>query len=284
MEIAVASGKGGVGKTTVSMVLASFYAERGHDVAILDCDVEEPNVNLGLGAKGCAADKGGVYVPSVDDGKCTGCGKCSELCEYSAIVLIKGKPLVLPLMCHSCGGCALVCPEGAITEVWREIGFVEQGSASGIKYAGGKLNIGEPMSPPLIKEVKKKYSACKIRIIDSPPGTSCPVIESVRDSDFLLLVAEPTKFGLNDLELAAGMAEALAIPYGVVLNRAMEGQDMVDDFCSKRNIALIAEIPEDRRIAVAYSNGDCVSFIRNNYASELEKITRHIENNSRGRI
>ncbi len=282
MEIAVASGKGGVGKTTVSVTLASFYADRGFDVALLDCDVEEPNVNLFLGAEISAEEKGGVYVPSVDADKCTGCGKCSGMCGYSAIVLIKGKPLVLPLMCHSCGGCTLVCPEGAITEEWREIGVVESGTASGIKYAGGKLNIGEPMSPPLIKEVKKKFSAGKIRIIDSPPGTSCPVIESVRDADFLLLVAESTRFGLNDLELAAGMAEVLRVPFGVVLNRSVRGQDMVKDFCAKRNIPLIAEIPEERGIAVEYSNGDCVSFIMNNYVSELEKIAAHIEKNSRG--
>jgi MinD superfamily P-loop ATPase len=283
MEIAVASGKGGVGKTTVSVTLASFYKDKGFDVALLDCDVEEPNVNLFLGAQINAEEKSGVYIPSVDTEKCTGCGKCSDLCEYSAIVLIKAKPLVLPLMCHSCGGCALVCPEDAITEVWREIGFVETGDAAAVKYAGGRLNIGEPMSPPLIKEVKNRYSEAAIRIIDSPPGTSCPVIESVRDADFILLVAEPTRFGLNDLELAAGMAAALGVPYGVVLNRAVSGRDMVKDFCSKRNIPLIAEIPEEREIAVAYSNGDCVSFIRNNYAPELEKIAKHIENNSRGK-
>lgn len=284
MEITVASGKGGVGKTTISVTLASFFADKGLDVALLDCDVEEPNVNLFLRAGDCTSDPSGVYIPAVDNAKCTGCGQCSSLCEYSAIVLIKGKPLVLPLMCHSCGGCALVCPEGAITEVWREIGFVEQGSVSGIKYAGGRLNIGEPMSPPLIKEVKKKYSGAAIRIIDSPPGTSCPVIESVRDANFLVLVAESTRFGLNDLELAVGMAIALHLPFGVVLNRAVKGQDLVKDYCSKNGIPLIAEIPEDREIAVAYSNGDCVSFIKKNYAQQIENIAEYIKNNSRGNI
>lgn len=284
MEIAVASGKGGVGKTTISVTLVSFFADKGLDVALLDCDVEEPNVNLFLGAQIHAEEKGGVYIPSVDTEKCISCGKCSDLCEYSAIVLIKGKPLVLPLMCHSCGGCALVCPEDAITEVWREIGIVETGAAPAVKYAGGRLNIGEPMSPPLIKEVKKRHPGSKIRIIDSPPGTSCPVIESVRDADFLLLVAESTRFGLNDLELAVGMAMALRVPFGVVLNRAVSGQNLVKDFCDKRGIPLLAEIPEERGIAVAYSNGDCVSFIKKNYAQQVEMIADYIKNNSRGNV
>ena len=284
MQIAIASGKGGVGKTTISVTLASYYTDRGQNVALFDCDVEEPNVNLFLGADALSEEKGGVMIPQVDDSKCTGCGECAGLCEYSAIVLIKGKPLVLPLMCHSCGGCALVCPEDAITEVWREIGIVEKGEKGNIKYAGGKLNIGEPMSPPLIKEVKENYSGARLKIIDSPPGTSCPVIESVKDADFVVLVAESTRFGLNDFELAAGMARALEVPFGVVINRHVQGQDLVNDYCRSQGIPVMAVIPESREIAVAYSNGDCVSFIKENYSSELENIVIHIEKNNRGSL
>lgn len=281
MQIAIASGKGGVGKTTVSVSLAEYYAGKGHDVALIDCDVEEPNVNLFLGAEVISAGKAGVFVPSVDDDRCSGCGECSSLCRYSAIVLIKGKPLVLPLMCHSCGGCTLVCPEDAISEVWRAIGTVEQGMKGLVRYAGGRLNIGEPMSPPLIKEVKKIHSNASIRLYDSPPGTSCPVIESVKDADFIVLVAEPSRFGLNDLELAAGMASAIHIPFGVVVNRYVSGRDIINDYCMRENIPVIGIIPEAREIATAYSSGDCSSYINENYRGELENIATYIEENSR---
>lgn len=282
MRIAVASGKGGVGKTTLSVTLASFYADKGRSVALLDCDVEEPNVNLFLGAEILSVEKGVVPVPSVDKAHCTGCGKCADICEYSAIVLIKGVPLVMPLMCHSCGGCILVCPEDVITEVNREIGAIESGIRGVIRYSGGKLNIGEPMSPPLIKEVSKKHPDAEIQIVDSPPGTSCPVIESVKDSDFIILVAESSRFGLNDLELASGMADRLGIPYGVVINRHVEGIEGVNDFCVRMAIPVLGVIPESMDIAVAYSDGDCVSFIKQNYMGELEKITRFIGNKCGG--
>ncbi len=281
MEIAVASGKGGTGKTTISLSLASYYKERGFDVALLDCDVEEPNANLFLGAEIAETVKCEVFIPSVEESACTGCGKCGEICEYSAIVLIKGKPLVLPEMCHSCGGCALICPEKAIKEINREIGIVEKGESGGIKFAGGRLNIGEPMSPPLIKDVKMNYGGTDIRIIDSPPGTSCPVIESVKNADFLLLVAEPTPFGLNDLKLAAGMAGALNIPAGIVINKGGQADSMIAEFCEESGIPLIASIPENRIVAENYSRGDCVSFIIKNCRNEIEKISSHIFRNNR---
>lgn len=276
MRIAVASGKGGTGKTTLSLSLASYYADKNISVAVLDCDVEEPNINLFLKAPVNRTVKSTVPVPSVDSSLCTGCGKCGEICGYSAIVLIKGKPLVLPEMCHSCGGCFLACPEKAVTETPRETGVIESGEVHGIEYAGGRLNIGEAMSPPLIKDVKKFYPDAEITVIDSPPGTSCPVIESVKGADFLILVSEPTPFGLNDLELAVEMARAMKLPFGVVENRGTPANDRMKNFCKKESIQLIASIPDSREIAVRYSEGDPVSYIKENYSDELEKITVQI--------
>jgi MinD superfamily P-loop ATPase len=281
MEIAVASGKGGTGKTTVSLSLATYYRSKGFKVALLDCDVEEPNANLFLNAELTEKVDCKILLPKVDDSLCTGCGKCDELCEYSAIVLIKGKPLVLPEMCHSCGGCALICPEKAITEIERVIGVVEKGEKDGIKFAGGRLNIGEVLSPPLIGDVKENYPDEEIRILDSPPGTSCPVIESVKRADFLLLVAEPTPFGLNDLKLAAGMGDALGLPSAVVINKGGENDGMIIEFCESVGLPVIESIPDNRTVAEKYSRGDCVSIIRENYSGKLEKIVEHIRLNSR---
>jgi len=282
MDIAIASGKGGTGKTTISMSLASYYADKEISVALLDCDVEEPNVNLFLQTIVDEEVQATVLIPAVNDTLCTGCGKCGEICYYSAIVLIKGEPLVLKEMCHSCGGCFLVCPEKAISEVKRTTGIIELGEINGIKYAGGRLNIGEAMSPPLIKDVKKYYPESEIRIMDSPPGTSCPVIESVRGCDFLVLVSEPTPFGLNDLKLAAEMARAMQIPFGVVENRASAGNNRLRDFCKDESIPLIASIPNTREIAVRYSRGDSVSYIKEKFSDELEKIADHISREVNG--
>jgi len=281
MNIAVASGKGGTGKTTISLCLASYYADKEISVALLDCDVEEPNVNLFLQSEIMGKVEAHVLIPSVDNSLCSGCGKCGEICQYSAIVLIKGKPLVLKEMCHSCGGCFLVCPEKAISEVKRTTGVIELGELNGIQYAGGRLNIGEAMSPPLIKDVKEYYSGAVIRIMDSPPGTSCPVIESVKGCDFLVLVSEPTPFGLNDLKLAAEMARAMKIPFGVVENRASPGNNSLREFCKSESIPLIASIPDTKEIAVRYSRGDSVSYIKENYRNELDKIANHISSSVR---
>ncbi len=282
MQIAVASGKGGTGKTTISTSLANYYADNKISVALLDCDVEEPNVNLFLKSRVEETVETTVFVPVVDDDLCTGCGKCGDICRYSAIVLIKGKPLVIKEMCHSCGGCMIVCPEKAIKEVERPTGVIELGSVNGISYAGGRLNVGEAMSPPLIKDVKKYYPDAEVRLLDSPPGTSCPVIESVRGCDFLLLVSEPTPFGINDLKLAAEMARAMRIPFAVVENRASKDNNRLKDFCRDERIPLIASIPNNREIAVRYSCGDSASYIMENYRGELERIDAHIRKYSRG--
>jgi MinD superfamily P-loop ATPase len=277
MNIAIASGKGGTGKTTVAMSLAACYSNNGMGVALLDCDVEEPNVNLFLNARIENTEAADVLIPGVDDSRCTGCGECERICAFNAIVLVRGKPLVFPDLCHSCGGCYYACPEGAIAEQNKTIGFIDSGYRDGISYAGGRLNIGEPMSPPVIKEVKRRHAESDVRIIDSPPGTSCPAVEAMKESDYVVLVTEPTPFGLNDLTLAAGAVRALGIPFGVVINRAGIGEGFVMDRYRELGYDVIASIPHSRDIAEAYSRGDCVSYILYHYREEIEKIAARAE-------
>lgn len=254
MRIAIASGKGGTGKTTVAVNLACVLADNGQTVQYLDCDVEEPNGHIFLRPEITATEPVGIPVPVVDEKKCTGCRKCAEVCQYHAIAVLK-KPLVFAELCHGCGGCALVCPEGAIREENRTIGVVETGRADRVGFAQGRLNVGEPMAPPLIRAVKKKAIAEGVAIMDAPPGTSCPVVATVRDADYVLLVTEPTPFGLNDLRLAVEMIRQLGVPHGVVINRADSGDRRVRDFCMAETIPILLEIPDDRRVAEAYSRG-----------------------------
>ena len=255
MQIAIASGKGGTGKTTVATNLARVASRKGQSVAYLDCDVEEPNGHVFLKPEILERKTVGNLVPQVDVEKCTFCGKCGEICQYSAIVCVGTKVFVYPELCHGCGGCSLVCPAGAITEVSREIGVLETGRSGAIQFVQGLLNVGEPMSPPLIKAVKSTDCHVDLTIVDAPPGTSCPVIEAVRGADFVILVTEPTPFGFHDLKLAVEMVRALRLPFGVVLNRAsLDGQE-TRSYCTARRIPILREIPDDRRLAEAYSRG-----------------------------
>ena len=258
LTIAVASGKGGTGKTTISTNLALVLAQQGESIQLLDCDVEEPNCHIFLKPQMHSSEPVNVLLPSVDKDKCTGCGLCEKICEYSAIVVVKGNVLVFPELCHSCGGCSLLCPEGALEEVERPVGIIEKGTSSGIRFIHGLLDIGEMMSPAVINGVKKSAGESAVIIIDSPPGTSCPVIEAVRNADFILLVTEPTPFGLNDLKLAVGMARQLGIPFAVAINRCDVGDEEVLRYCNDDDIEIVLEIPDDRRIAEAYSQGEMI--------------------------
>ncbi len=255
MRIAVASGKGGTGKTLIATNLAAVATP---PVQVLDCDVEAPNAHLFLKPELGPPDAVGVPVPQVDESLCTGCGLCGKLCQYSAIVVVKKKVLTFPGLCHGCGGCTLVCPENAISETVRRVGVVETGKAGQIDFAHGRLRIGEAMSPPLIRAVKAQEAQEALVIVDAPPGTSCPVIEAVRGSDFVILVTEPTPFGLNDLKLAVETMRALALPFGVVINRSDIGDREVWRYCSGESIEILQEIPDERRIAEAYSRGELI--------------------------
>jgi MinD superfamily P-loop ATPase len=255
MQIAIASGKGGTGKTTIATNLACSIARMDQAVQYLDCDVEEPNGHIFLKPEITEAQKITIGVPEVDTGLCNGCGKCGQLCQYSAIICLKDKPLVFEQLCHSCGGCMLVCPTGAIKEKQIEIGFVDVGTASDVKFGQGRLKIGDVRSPALIKKVKENAANNGTVIIDVPPGTSCPVVEAVKGADFVLLVTEPTPFGLNDLELAVGMVRQLKLPFAVAINRSDIGDDRVVRYCKEQDIEILIEIPNDRLVAEAYSQG-----------------------------
>ena len=257
MIISVASGKGGTGKTTVAVNLALAL----DTVQLLDCDVEEPNAHLFLNPDIKEKMTSTVLIPEVDESKCTYCGKCREVCAYSAIAVlpqddkIRGSILLFPHLCHGCGGCSLLCPEKAISEVNKEIGVVEIGDSGTVQFVHGRLNIGEIMSPPLIKHVKEHIDPSRTVIIDAPPGTSCPVIAAVKGSDFCILVTEPTPFGHHDLVLAVEVLQKLQIPFGVVVNRSDIGDEKVDTYCRDQNIPILMRIPFDREIAFLYSQG-----------------------------
>jgi len=255
MKIAIASGKGGTGKTTIATNLACSIARVDKKIQYLDCDVEEPNGHIFLKPDIKETQKVTIGVPEVNNDLCDGCGKCGRLCQYSAIICLEDKALVFEQLCHSCGGCELVCPTGAIKEKQIEIGFVDSGTADGVKFSQGRLKIGDVRSPALIKKVKEQAANNGTVLIDAPPGTSCPVIEAVKSVDYVLLVTEPTPFGLNDLELAVEMVKELGIPFAVVINRCDIGDDRVLRYCRKQDIEVLLEIANDRLIAEAYSQG-----------------------------
>ena len=282
LRIAIASGKGGTGKTTFATNLAVVLAEEGGRVAYLDCDVEEPNGHLFLRPSIRHNRQVTIPVPRVDESKCTSCGACGAACRHSAILLLKDTVLTFPKLCHGCGGCALACPSGAISEVPRSIGVVEEGMSGPVAFLQGRLDIGEAMAPPVIKAVIHTAPQNRTLIMDAPPGTSCPVIECVRSADVVLLVTEPTPFGLGDLMLAVEMVRALGLPFGVAVNRVGIGDRGVFDYCREEGIPVLLEMPDDRRVAEAYSRGDLamtvlplLRFLFTELLEGLSELARH---------
>ncbi|OQX82800.1 MAG: hypothetical protein B6D63_07190 [Candidatus Latescibacteria bacterium 4484_7] len=315
MKLAIASGKGGTGKTTFAVNIAYVSAMRGERTRYIDCDVEEPNGHIFLQPHITDSVPVAIPIPEVDEALCTSCGECKRICQYSAITMILDKVIVFPELCHGCGGCALVCPTNAISEVPREMGVIEKGiihlagsdgassaqSASGdaiddsnpvqeqtetmpvvdlqagtekvfFDFVQGKMNIKESLAVPIIRKAKEYVLDEGVSIVDAPPGTSCPVIESVRGADFLILVTEPTPFGFNDLKLAVETLEQLDIPMGIVINRYGMGNEEVEKFCSERGLPILGRFPFERRIAEVYSRGEILSRELPDYREMIESL------------
>jgi MinD superfamily P-loop ATPase len=276
MRIAIASGKGGTGKTTIAVNLAALLAKREDTpVTYADCDVEEPNGHIFLAPWIDTSETVTIPVPVIDEERCTVCGECSSFCQYKAMATIADRVMIFDELCHGCGGCTLVCGEKAIHEEPREVGIVETGvtviaeSGAIVEFVQGRLQVKEIQAVPVIRAVKKRLPGEGISILDAPPGTACPMVEAVRGSDLVLLVTEPTPFGLHDLEIAVQTVQQLGLKAAVVVNRSDIGDDRVREYCDSAELEIIAEIPHSREIAEAYSRGKLL-------AGRIESFTTRI--------
>ncbi|MFP4033601.1 MAG: ATP-binding protein [Desulfococcaceae bacterium] len=278
--ISIASGKGGTGKTTVAVSLA--LSRSGGQ--LLDCDVEAPNAHLFLHPKIEFSEPVYTPVPLVDEDRCTLCGACADLCQFKAIAVLPEAILTFPELCHGCGGCMAVCPEGVIQETGRELGVVERGRRGDLAFLHGRMRVGEAMAPPLIKKVREAAAPDLDTVIDAPPGASCPVMAAIHGTDVVVLVTEPTPFGLNDLELAVGAVRTLNIPHGIVINRADLGDRRVWEFADREEIPILLEIPFDREIAEAYSRGDALVAARPEYLEKFQELGERAEALARGGV
>ena len=268
MIVSVASGKGGTGKTSVAVNMAISIG----NVQLLDCDVEEPNAHLLLHPEIIGEEPVYTLIPSLNEELCDHCGKCSNFCQYNAIFATHEKVLIFPELCHGCGGCILVCPKKTIKEGKHKIGTLKRGYKGDLELVYGELEVGEPMATPLIRQVKRFIDKSKNVILDAPPGTSCLVIETVKGSDFCILVTEPTPFGLHDLKITVQVLEDMAIPFGVVVNRAGIGDRKVYDYCNGKGIPILLEIPYERRIAELYSKGVPFSLEMKEYRERFQSL------------
>ncbi len=272
MNITILSGKGGTGKTTISTNLAVYLNSLGYKIQYLDCDVEEPNGYIFLKPDLDRSIDVKVKVPDIEKSICINCGRCAENCNFNALAVTDDSVVVFEKLCHSCGLCSIVCPVGAIHELDRVIGKVEIGYGRGVKALRGLLNIGEPMAIPIIDKLKENIDKNMINVLDSSPGSSCKVINTLEDTDYAVLITEPTKFGLHDLEIAVKLVNKMKIPFGVVINKATEDDIIIEEYCKEQEAQIIGKIPFKKDIAKNYSKG---KLLTNNEEVKkcLEKIS-----------
>lgn len=273
MKIAVLSGKGGTGKTLVSVNL-SCVAEKA---VYVDCDVEEPNGYLFLKPSNTEKFPVTVTVPDIDISKCTGCRRCVDFCRFNALAIIKKRFLVFDEVCHSCGGCMLLCPENAIAEKEREIGKIEKGVSANVTVLTGCLNTGEVSGVPIIKKLIEKIPDGETTVIDCPPGSSCIVMESIRKADFCVLVAEPTLFGVHNLEMVYNLVKLFKKPFGVVLNKCLDNENPAEQFCVKNKIDILAKIPFNADLSRLNSKGLIAVRESGQYRDIFQKLLEDIE-------
>lgn len=290
MRIAIASGKGGTGKTFVTVNLARSLSQ---PVTVLDCDVEEPNSNLFFNGELVSEQRCSILIPKLDERFCDGCAICSDVCEFNAIAMIAKKPLVFEDLCHACGACTTLCPQGALVEVPHEIGTITVRQSGPVRLLEGLLDVGVALAVPLIRKVKAlgfEQEGAQV-LLDAPPGTSCPMVWTVGDCDAVVLVAEPTAFGLHDLRLAVETVLEVGIPFGVVVNKEGIGDDRVERYCAEHSIPLLAKVPFDPAVAHAYARGAMVVDTLSEYrevftnlwtaVTELVATGRHAHGNQR---
>lgn len=286
MRIAVASGKGGTGKTTIAASLALSLAAAAPPPLFLDCDVEAPDAHLFLHPTFEQRFPVNVPIPVVDESRCSHCGKCAQACQYHAIVTVGKKTLVFPQLCHGCGACTFACPEAAIREQPHPLGMIECGPAdAGISFGRGVLDVGAPMAVPVIRRLHAWAGAPDGRpvIVDCPPGTSCPMVAAIRGADFLILVTEPTPFGLHDLRLAVQVAGELGIPAGVIVNRQNGSYPELEAFCCQNDLPALLRIPFERAIAAGIAQGKNLVEIYPEYAERFRKLYEMIRELQRRR-
>lgn len=276
MKVVVTSGKGGTGKTILAANLAYVAEKEKFDVQYLDADVDEPNGHIFFKPIFQKKESVDLLIPEVDANKCTLCGKCSDICEFKAIIKIADKIITFPELCHGCGACSLVCEPKAIKEIPFNVGEIETAQINNLEFVQGKMGIGKSSTSTIIKELKRKINLNSLSFLDSPPGTACPVVESLRNMDYVVLVTEPTPFGLNDMLLSIDLINELKIPFGVIINRSDIGDDEVKKYCFKENIEILAEIPNSREVAELYSRGEMIAENMESYYNDIVKILKKI--------
>ncbi len=282
MKIAIASGKGGTGKTTVAVNLASLVSNEmpEEQVALVDLDVEEPNSGLFISGNCVHSEEIIRYVPKWDSTRCTYCGKCSDVCNFNAIARLPEQILIFPELCHSCSACIDLCPENALTPVKRKIGTLNHYKSNGLDFVESKLEIGEPSGVSLIKQTKeymgRRFNGESLYIFDCPPGNSCPVIESVKGVDFVILVTEPTPFGLSDLKIAIKTMKRLELDYGVVINKSMTGKDPVRKYCLQNDVFILGTIKHSWALAKRSANGEVIYSRFPDFRKALNSIYKNV--------